>query len=149
MPDKDSVILTHGRTPEQEAIMHKILEDGADPFDWELLPTYHKEPILRQGAFWLITPNEFPYEGTRLHLLLIYRDAVESPSETKPEAWMELHEHLSWIEKEFAVRAGGLLMRFGDPELTAASVRHLHAHIIVGGEGRTNEKLKVSVGYRV
>lgn len=139
------VIMKHGRTEEQKRVMQRIERDGVDPFDWDLIPEYHYSPVLRKGTYWLITPNDYPYEGTLLHLLLIYRDAVRSPTGTAPEAWTELREHIVWIEEEFSVKGGSLLMRFGDPLLTGASVGHLHLHVIVGGTGR--RKIKASVGY--
>ena len=149
MPKKPFVYMDHGRSDEQKANMERIRLDGVDPFDWENLPQYHEQPIMRTGIYWLITPNEYPYEGTKLHLLLIYKDAVKLPSETAPEAWKELGEHMSWIEKEFELKGGTLLMRFGDPALTGGTVDHLHLHVIVGSENSAGkEKIKASVGYK-
>lgn len=145
---KNTVHLAHGRTDEQLEVMRRIQKDGVDPFDWSLLPKYHREPIIKRGEFWVITPNDYPYEGSTLHLLLIYRDAVQRITEVDQAAFLELWESLAWIEKEYRLTHGALVMRFGEPSLTGASVHHLHLHIIVGSREVTDEKLKASIGYK-
>ncbi len=128
--------------------MEQIRKDKVDPFDWNLLAKYHAQPILRTGKFWLITPNDYPYEGTKLHLLLIYKDDVRLPSQTAPAAWAELRTHIAWIEKEYKLTGGSIIMRFGDPSLSGGSVDHLHLHVVVGSKRRTGaEKLKITAGY--
>jgi len=148
MNDISAVHMKHGRSEAQKEVMRKIQEDGADPFDWNLLSTYHQEPVLKQGTYWLITPNDYPYEGTELHLLLIHRDRVRRLSDIQPEAFLELQEMLGWIESEFGLTHGTFVMRFGDMSLSRASVDHLHAHVIVGGSDAAGEKLKIAVGYK-
>jgi len=148
MSDQNAVHMAHGRTDEQKEVMRQIEKDGVDPFDWNLLANYHREPILKQGEHWLITPNDYPYEGTELHLLLIYRERVRNLGEVKRGAFAELQEMLVWIESEFKLSHGTLVMRFDDIALTGGSVDHLHAHVIVGGMDTTTEKLKIPVGYK-
>lgn len=148
MPKKRTVYMAHARTEAQRANMRRIEKDGVNPFDWKHVETYHKEPVLRRGKYWLVTPNDFPYEGAKLHLLLIYKDNVRLPSETKPAAWTELRAHLAWIEKTYRIKGGALTMRFGEPAYTGASVHHLHLHVIAGAKRNANAaKLRVSVGY--
>jgi len=151
MPKKQqgSVYMPHARTEAQRENMERIRKDKVDPFDWKHVERYHTEPILKKGRYWLITPNDYPYEGTSLHLLLIYKKDVRLPSETAPQAWPELRQHIAWIEKTYKVKGGSLLMRFGDPSMTGGSVHHLHLHVIVGGKRRARaEKLKVTAGYQ-
>ncbi len=144
-----SVLLEHGRTPEQLENMQRIKKDKVNPFDWKHFTTYHREPILRKGKYWLISPNDFPYEGTKLHLLLVYRYAVKYPSETHPRAWSELQQHIAWIEKEYRLKGGMVAMRFGEPEHTGGSVDHLHLHVIVGDKKKSPDakKLRIVAGY--
>lgn len=150
MSSNDSLHLKHARTAEQEENMRRILEDGVDPFDWDQLQKYHDRPILRRGAWWLVTENQYPYAGATLHLLLIYRDRVRSPAEVCAEAWPEFGEILAWIQHEYDLSHGALLLRFGDMASTGATVDHLHVHVIVGArnDGSLEQKLKVAVGYR-
>jgi ATP adenylyltransferase len=146
-----SVLLEHGRTQEQIDNMKRIKKDKVDPFEWKHFTTYHREPILRKGKYWLVSPNDFPYEGTKLHLLLVYKDAVKYPSQTHPRAWVELQEHVAWVEKKYRLQGGMLAMRFGEPENTGGSVDHLHLHIIVGDKKkiRSAKKLRIVAGYEV
>ncbi len=147
MPDSDSVHMAHGRSNEQRKVMQQIQEDGVDPFDWELLSKYHEKPVIRSTTLWILTANDYPYQGTAHHFLLIYRDRVRSFAEMEAAAWSELHEMLIWVENEFQLTHGALLMRFGEPSLSGASVDHLHIHIIVGGDESGGEKIKAAVGY--
>lgn len=148
---RDFVYMAHARVSEQLENMKRIQRDGVNPFEWKHFTTYHREPVLRKGRYWLITPNDFPYEGTRLHLLLVYKYAVKYPSQTKPAAWAELREHLAWIEKTYRLKGGMVAMRFGEPSHTGGSVDHLHLHVIVGDKkkGPSSKKLRIVAGYEV
>ena len=42
----------------------------------------------------------------------------------------ELGEHFKWGTKEFNIKGGGIVMRFGDSDLAGSTVRHLHAQLI-------------------
>ena len=148
MSDDKPVNMAHGRSEEQKTVMRQILSDGVDPFGWEQLPKYHREPVLKKGTYWLITPNDYPYEGTTLQLLLIYKDRVRHLHEVHPDAFRELQEMLVWIEQEYQLDHGAFLIRFGETSFSGGSVDHLHAHVIVGGKDTSNEKLKASIGYK-
>jgi ATP adenylyltransferase len=148
MPDRESVHIEHGRSEQQRDVMRKIAEDGVDPFDWNHLSTYHVQPVLRKGTYWLVTPNDNPYEGSTLHLLLIYRDRINSFADMPLTGWMELLETVQWIQREYGLTYGALVMRFGGLALSGASVDHPHMHVVVGGDSNEAEKLKVSIGYK-
>lgn len=148
MPERPSVLIEHGRSEEQREVMRRIVKDGVDPFDWDQLHKYHEQPVLQKGRYWLVTPNDTPYEGSSLHLLLIYRDRIRSFDDLKPSGWLELLVMLQWIQSEYGLAYGALVMRFGDLSLSGASVDHPHMHVIVGGDSSANEKLKVSIGYK-
>lgn len=124
------VNLGNARSEEQRGVMEAIDQQGDCPFCPDHLAKYHKQPILRTGEHWLITPNQWPYEHTRAHLLAIAAYHAESPDELKPGAGEELFDHMRWAGKEYAIKAGGLAMRYGDITLNGATVRHLHAHFI-------------------
>ena len=148
MPNRPTVLIEHGRTEEQCEIMRRIAKDGVDPFDWDQLSKYHVQPVLKKGTYWLVTPNDNPYEGSTLHLLLIYRDRIASFAEMALTGWMELLSTIRWIQQEYGVTYGALVMRFGELLLSGASVDHPHMHVVVGGDSNKAEKLKVSIGYK-
>jgi len=93
--------------------------------------TTTKNPILRSGEHWFLTTNQWPYEHTRVHLLAIATYHAEQLQDLKPGSFDELQQHFTWAEEEFKIAAGGLAMRFGDTSRNGATVRHLHAHLIV------------------
>ena len=138
------------RNPEQKAQYEKINESGVCPFcGIEELKKWHVNPILNENDSWLITQNDNPYRGTKLHLLFIIKEHIVSPLGMNEKQWLELHSLIKWAETEFHINSGGFFMRFGEPGHNGSSVEHLHAHIIVGsGEmSETAERVKVKLGY--
>lgn len=127
----EQVNLDNARYDDQRRVMSEIVADGVCPFCADHLEKYHKEPILRQGEHWTLTPNQWPYEHTRVHLLAISSYHTEALSDLKPGSMDELLDHLQWAEFTYNVAAGGLAMRFGDVKKNGATVNHLHAHFIV------------------
>lgn len=127
----ERVNLGNARHDEQRGVMEEIVRDGVCPFCPEHLEKYHKEPILRRGEHWILTPNQWPYEHTRVHLLAIASYHAESLGDLKKGSLDELQEHFAWAEFTYKVASGGLAMRFGDVMKNGATVNHLHAHFIV------------------
>lgn len=126
---KDYVALENSRLDEQCQVMRQIIADGVCPFCPENLARYHKQPILRAGKYWVLTHNQWPYGGTKHHLLIIYKTHIEHLEEMAPAAGQEMIELFQGASKEYGVSGGGLAMRFGGPEY-GSTVRHLHAHLI-------------------
>lgn len=134
MPDKvvpKLVDLDNARLDEQRQVMQEIVEQGHCPFCPENIALYHKQPMLREGKFWFITANQWPYEHTQLHLLIIYRLHAVSLQDLDPAAGAELVEHIQWIERTYGVPGGGVALRFGDSRYSAGTVAHLHVQFVV------------------
>lgn len=125
------VNLGNARNDEQRGVMENIEATGDCPFCPDNLHKYHKEPILREGKHWLVTPNQWPYKHTRVHLLAIATYHAEDITDLREGSLDELQTHLQWASAEYQIAAGGLAMRFGSVDHNGATVRHLHAHIIV------------------
>ncbi|HVN26385.1 MAG TPA: hypothetical protein VMT99_01900 [Candidatus Paceibacterota bacterium] len=119
-------------------VIRAISKDGVCPFCPENLVRYHKNPILREGAFWLLTDNMYPYEGAKHHALLIHKRHIGDLRELEPGAWDELHRFVADLADERHIPGGTLIMRFGDTRYTGASVSHLHANVVSssGDDGR-------------
>lgn len=135
----------NARLEDQRQVMEEILKAGFCPFCPEHLTKFHKKPILKETAHWFLTENQWPYENTRIHLLAIYKKHVETLGELEPEAGKELFELGQWVETHFDLSSGALTMgmRFGDPESSGATVRHLHAQLISAAvTDRTNPQYK-------
>jgi len=141
------VNLDNARLDEQRQVMEEIERNEECPFCPEYLDKYHKQEILRKGAHWILTRNQWPYKNTDIHLLAIAAYHAEKLSDLKPGSFDELQDHLVWAENEFQVSAGGIAMRFGDTSHNGATVNHLHAHFIVPSTDKPdNEKVRFKIG---
>jgi diadenosine tetraphosphate (Ap4A) HIT family hydrolase len=141
--------LSEARVSEQLEQMQKLRELGICPFCPEYLAAYHREPILFQNEYWVVTKNDWPYEGSEIHLLLIHKRHIQSLKEISLEASVSLHSAFDWIMREFHIPGGAFVMRFGEMNYNGATVSHLHAHIVSGSEkNERSEPIKVKIGYK-
>ncbi len=111
-------------------VIDDIKKDGVCPFCPENLLKYHKNPILKDGAYWLLTNNMYPYEAAKYHVLIIHKKHIESMAEISSEAWAEVKVLTEAFAKENNIPGGTFIMRFGDTRYTGATVRHLHAGFV-------------------
>ncbi|HEY4479468.1 MAG TPA: HIT domain-containing protein [Candidatus Paceibacterota bacterium] len=120
------------RRVDQRKVMEKIKKAGHCPFCRENLDKYHKNPILKEGKYWLLTDNQWPYEKIKHQMLAIYKTHVEHLKDIDPEAGKELFEMFGQISKERGMSGGGVAMRFGSSlhGNYGSSVLHIHAHLI-------------------
>jgi diadenosine tetraphosphate (Ap4A) HIT family hydrolase len=122
--------LANARETEQKSVMKDIADAKHCPFCRENLCKYHQQPILKEGQFWLVTTNQWPYRHTKHHFLLIYKVHAVSLSDLSPAAAQELFELIAEIEQSYAIKGGGLAMRFGDTDYSAGTISHLHVQLI-------------------
>lgn len=145
------IIPENTRREDQKKVMEEIADQKHCPFCAENLAKYHKKPILKDGKYWILTDNQWPYEKVKHQLLAIYKTHIEHIKDMDPAAGAELME----MFKEEAVKrnmpGGGIMIRFGsNPEKGSYgnSVLHIHAHLVepdldaLGPE----EKWKMSFG---
>ena len=131
-PTKNSFVnLENARYNEQRKVMKSIEEEGFCPFCPEHIHKSQLMPIIKEGQYWHLRENRWPYKNTRVHFLLIHKKHVEKLSEISPEAAKEFFEMTKWAEKEFQIEGGSIGFRFGDFKFNGGTVYHLHAHIIV------------------
>ncbi|MFH1611860.1 MAG: dihydrofolate reductase [bacterium] len=124
------VNLNNTRHEDQKKIMEKIQQEEFCPFCPEHCEKSQLTPIIKQGKYWHIRSNKWPYKNTKLHLLLLHNKHAEKLADITHEAAQELFELLQWIEKEHQLQGGAIGLRFGDIRINGATVNHLHAHII-------------------
>lgn len=126
--------LDNSRYKDQRRVMERLVRQGGCPFCPDGIAEQERRgearPVIRQGTYWHVRHNNWPYDNTRIHLLLIHNQHAEQLADISPEAAQELIELAQWIEGEFAIEGGGFGMRFGDIRHNGASVRHLHAHVL-------------------
>lgn len=128
---KSFVDLDNARYDDQRAVMQDIIDADHCPFCRENLEKYHKQPIVREGNYWLVTKNQWPYTHTRVHMLLILKNHAEMISEISAEAAAELFELSTWLCEKYEVPGGAIALRFGDTNYSAGSVAHLHVQFVV------------------
>lgn len=120
------------RREDQHVVMQEIAHEGHCPFCPEHLAKYHKNPIVSEGRFWLLTENQWPYDKVKQQLLAISKTHVEHLTELDPEAGSELFALFAAEAQKRQIAGGGVALRFGSSPLGnyGSSVKHLHAHLI-------------------
>src|SRR6185436_2448376 len=98
---------------DQKKVMEEIQEQGHCPFCVENLDKYHKNPILKEGKYWLLTENQWPYEKIKHQLLAIYKTHIEHIKEMDSEAGSELIEMFKEEAGKRNILGGGIAIRFG------------------------------------
>lgn len=141
---KDTFVnLDNARFDDQRKVMEEIKAVGECPFCADGMTKYHKNPIIKETSHWLAKQNDYPYDGTKVHLLLISKDHTEKLADLTPEMGADLVLMLQWAEEYFAIESGAFALRFGDIRYNGASVKHLHVHLVVGDVHDPNhEKIK-------
>lgn len=125
------VDLDNAREDDQKKVMQDIIAADHCPFCLENLTKYHQQPILRETAHWVLTPNQWPYQNTLVHLLAIYKHHATKLTQLDPQSGGELIELMQWAETEYDAPGGAWAMRFGDTDYSAGTVNHIHAQFIV------------------
>lgn len=112
----------------QETIQ-EIVSEGVCP----LCPPmkWHPNPILQDDGRWLITQNSHPYPNSEFHFIIISKKHIEGLLQLSAEDFSSILKLSKWATEEFNIKGGGLTMRFGDTLYTGATIKHLHAHLIV------------------
>jgi hypothetical protein len=118
---KQFVDLENARKDDQRVVMADIVDAAHCPFCSENLRKYHKQPIIRETDFWVLTTNQWPYKHTKNHLLAIYKHHAVKLAELDPAAGTDLLLLLQWAEAEYQVPGGGWAMRFGDTNYSAGT----------------------------
>jgi diadenosine tetraphosphate (Ap4A) HIT family hydrolase len=121
-------------------VIEQIQKDNVCPFCPDQLAKYHKKPILREGSFWTVTTNMYPYPNTKHHFLMILKAHKADSKDLSPEEWTELHDHINWLVTSYNIPGGTFFMRCGDTSLTGATVTHLHSHFVSADFENPNRK---------
>ncbi len=139
----------HSRVGAQREQMEQIKKDNVCPFCIEHFTKYHEAAIEKEGEWWMLSKNDFPYIGSSVHYILVYKKHITQPSDINTDAWVEFGEHITFLNNNYAKEGGAMFMRFGNTDYTAASIDHLHAHFVVGVPYTKNaEKLRIPLGYK-
>jgi diadenosine tetraphosphate (Ap4A) HIT family hydrolase len=128
------------RFKEQAARMKSLEERAVCAFCPENIVGETTSPIELETAFWLVKANDFPYDHTKHHFLVIPKTHVSTISQL-PDAFLsDFLGVIKKVEKRFKLKSYAVTMRSGDMRYNGGSVEHLHAHIIVGDTGNPNHE---------
>jgi diadenosine tetraphosphate (Ap4A) HIT family hydrolase len=129
----------NARTPEQLADMRELDAAGICLFCPDGLRRHARQQILFATGHWTVTPNEFPYPGTALHLLLVPREHAADLLDLSAAAQADFWHVLGQVRERHGLGHYGLGVRNGDCRYTGATIRHVHAHVLVGDPAAGNE----------
>ncbi|MCA9367364.1 HIT domain-containing protein [Candidatus Kaiserbacteria bacterium] len=139
----------HVREPAQREQMEKLQAAGICLLCPEHITTYHREPIEQDSDWWMVTKNDFPYKGTKVHYLFVYKPHTANVANITPEAWADLGAQITLLQKRLQIPGGAFFMRFGDTDYNGSSITHLHAHVISGvPHDEAGDKIEVKLGYK-
>lgn len=124
--------MSNYRTPEQLEEMQRLEEAGICLFCPEALDKRAQQRTLLKTEHWTVTPNEFPYKGTKLHLLVIPHEHVNDMLDLDGDSLNDFWKTLKMVRKQFNLTHYGLGARNGDCAFTGATIAHVHAHLLVG-----------------
>ncbi len=152
MKKKPTVDVESARAAKRDdysGVLETIRAGGFCPFCEEHLFKHHRKPLLFKTKRWLVTENAWPYEGTKYHFLFIARPHVEEVADGPADLLKDLQVAYAKLRKRYDFKGATLAMRTGDSAYTGATVRHLHAQLIVGTK-RTKASTPITVvaGYK-
>lgn len=116
----------NARNQEQLDIMLKFEKNGQDPMDIENVD----QIILFQTKHWYVSENRFPYPDIEKQFLIVSLDGVYDIKDVTIDMWIDLKKIWDRLISEYNLQGGAFCFRFGDPALSSASLKRVHAHII-------------------
>lgn len=120
------------RTEEQLAEMRRLEAAGVCLFCPGPLRSHARQRVALETGHWTVTPNEFPYRGTGLHLLLVPHEHVNDLLDLGPDALADFWSALRQVRERYGLTHYGLGVRNGNCSFTGATIAHVHAHVLVG-----------------
>lgn len=129
------------REQEQLDVMIRNETQGKDPLAFENIDP--EQEVLAKKKYWYVTKNRYPYKDIDYHIAIFAMEDVYDISEMSPEMWAELQEIWNELREKYELPGGALCFRFGDTLRSGASLKRVHAHIIVP---KACKKAKFSIG---
>ena len=130
MAKQKHINTTYIRSGSQGKTYNQIAREGVCPFCYDQILRFHNGKIVRETKYWSLIEARWPYKNTRLHLLFISKKHITELSKLTPRMWTNVSSLFKWCLKHYKIPGGAVAMRFGDSNLTGATVHHLHWHLI-------------------
>jgi diadenosine tetraphosphate (Ap4A) HIT family hydrolase len=113
----------------------QIIDDGVNPFDPQHVEKYIDGEIIKKGTHWYVFQNDQPYPGVKYQFVIVSNEFKSSFTELTHEEMIEFYTIAEILTKEYEIPGGGLIMRFGDTNVSGGSVKHLHGQLLVPNDG--------------
>lgn len=110
----------------------EIVKNGRCPF----CPGNIEDEVVGETEHWTIVLNQFPYKGSRLHLLVIPKQHRISLVELSREEWADFFVAIRVATERYVFLADGYGMAVREKEIGGATLYHVHFHIIVPEVGK-------------
>jgi ATP adenylyltransferase len=136
--------LGNARSEEQRAYMRRLEADGVCLFCPGPMDADPEQEILHHTAHWTVTPNKFPYAGTKLHLMLVPHEHETDLLDLSDAAQQDFWAALRWVRDKHGLTYYGLGARNGECRHTGGTIAHVHVHVIVGDPSAGPVRFKVS-----
>jgi diadenosine tetraphosphate (Ap4A) HIT family hydrolase len=135
------------RCDEQRRRMERCRENGTCYLCERLS---NQDSITHEMEYWFVMKNDFPYDGTVHHYLIVSKNHVTQMEEISAEAGSEFFKIVKWLKQHLQNVTGfSIFVRSGDMNYTHASLDHLHFQFLVGTKKTEEvEKIKVTLGYK-
>ena len=118
--------LTAARSEDQHQYMEELEAAGICIFCSE----EHRPKVELSGSHWYVVENDYPYEGTSGHYLIVPHAHVSSFDELPDEAALELWALKRELKERLDPPATATVERSGDMRYNGGSVAHLHVHFV-------------------
>lgn len=147
-PMAETFYLNSSRYVDQLIRMLTIMSEGICSFCPEHITRFHTGEIVRQTNHWQVVVNGWPYEGAKVHWLIIPKEHLTDLTQISPEAWLELGPIINNLVQAHSLAGYALFCRSGDMRKTSATVAHLHFHLLSGqGKDGDGKPIKVKLGF--
>lgn len=147
--------ISNAREVEQREIMEELAKTGecflCQTTVARIAAKYPRfaSPSIKSWQHWFVKKNDFPYDGTKLHLLIIPYRHVTSLEELSVEEFSELKTVVEWVNVTYKVKGASMFVRYGNMSYTGATGTHIHFHLLHGVEKYENcESIKPKLGYK-
>lgn len=119
------------RTAEQLAEMERLEAAGICLFCPDGLEQHAGAAGFLRTRHWTVLPNDFPYAGTSLHLLVVPRQHAADLLDLDADVQADFFDALAAVRDKHGLSYWGLGVRNGDCRYTGATIVHVHAHVVV------------------
>jgi diadenosine tetraphosphate (Ap4A) HIT family hydrolase len=138
--NKSGLDLKNARSKEYADAMKKIITDEVCPFCHDFvekaIPAYHPNPIIVENDSWVATRNGWPYANTKEHLIFVIKRHIYTPEEMTEKEMLDFWDIVKQSKQQLEITHSTIFMRSASTGKTGATVRHLHAQMVVSsGEG--------------